>query len=748
MKQSWVKGSGYWPAAALFVFVWTVLCWPWLSGAVTIPYDAKAHFQAQIQFLAQTLHSGQSPFWLPNVFGGSPHVADPQSLIFSPALLLAWLDPSPSFRSVDAFILAHLLGGGLALLMFAREKGWHPAGGLVAAIIFAFGASAAWRVQHVGQIISLAFFAVALWLLVRALKRGSLVAGALAGLAAGLMIVEPNQVALLGGYALAIVLVDHWLAGGREAVLRSIRPLASASLVGFAVIALPLLWTVLFANATTRLEIDLAEASRGSLHPASLLTAWVADLFGAFDPNVEFWGPYSQSWAANELFLSQNMGQIYMGALPALLLLVPGLTRGWLLAREVRVLSLLALLMLLFALGRYTPFFALTFDYLPGIKSFRRPADATFLIGAFGALLAGYVVHRLCSEARFRFSWPEWALLGTLLAVVAATALGVGLRAGHLKDALQPTLTACLWITATVAVLWAVGRYGQRFAAAPALGLAVLLTADLSAHNGPNDSTALKPESYDILRPETRNETITLLKGLTARIPGSPRRDRVELVGLGFDWPNCSMVHGFEHTLGYNPLRLAEFSDAVGTRDTIAAPDERKFTPLFPSYRSRLADLVGLRYIASSVPIGQVDKRLVAGDLKFVAFTKDGYIYENTRALPRAMFVPGWQSADFDALKASGTWPEVDPTRTVLIEGEPPNATPAITEVARAELTMPVYRNTEVEIEVTTATPGFVVLNDVWHPWWVAEVNGVETEILKANVLVRAVQVPAGTSKV
>ncbi|MGL4975638.1 MAG: hypothetical protein ACRC56_10105, partial [Bosea sp. (in: a-proteobacteria)] len=373
---------------------------------------------------------------------------------------------------------------------------------------------------------------------------------------------------------------------------------------------------------------------------------------------------------------------------------------------------------------------------------------ATFLIGALAAQLAGYVVHRLCSEARFRFSLPEWALLATLLAVVAATALGVGLRAGHLKDALRPTLMACLWIAATVAVLWAVGRYGQRFAAVPALGLALLLTADLSAHNGPNDSTALKPESYDILRPETRNETITLLKGLTARVPGSPRRDRVELVGLGFDWPNCSMVHGFEHTLGYNPLRLAEFSDAVGTRDTIAAPDERKFTPLFPSYRSRLADLVGLRYIASSVPIGQVDKRLVAGDLKFVAFTKDGYIYENTRALPRAMFVPGWQSADFDTLKISGTWPDVDPTRTVLIEGEPPTATPATTEVARAELTMPVYRNTEVEIEVTTATPGFVVLNDVWHPWWVAEVNGVETEILKANVLFRAVQVPAGTSKV
>jgi hypothetical protein len=37
-----------------------------------------------------------------------------------------------------------------------------------------------------------------------------------------------------------------------------------------------------------------------------------------------------------------------------------------------------------------------------------------------------------------------------------------------------------------------------------------------------------------------------------------------------------------------------------------------------------------------------------------------------------------------------------------------------------------------------------VLLNDVWHPWWVATVDGAPVEILKANVMFRAVVMAAG----
>ena len=195
--------------ALVFAAAWASFGLPWLSGRVTIPYDAKAHFQAQIQFLANALHDGQSPFWTPNVFGGSPQIADPQSLIFSPAILLAFFVKDPSFCQVDAFVISMLGLGGLAILMFFRDRGWHPAGAVVAGLGFAFGGAAAWRIQHIGQVMSFAQFGITLWLLARALDRSSIRYGILSGLSAALMVVKPDQVGLLSVYVLVGYMLNH-----------------------------------------------------------------------------------------------------------------------------------------------------------------------------------------------------------------------------------------------------------------------------------------------------------------------------------------------------------------------------------------------------------------------------------------------------------------------------------------------------------------------------------------------------------
>lgn len=732
---------------------WTAIAWPWLSGTVTIPYDAKAHFHAQLQFLATALHSGQSPFWTPNVFAGSPQVADPQSLIFSPAILVALLDPTPSFRMVDGYVLALLLMGGASISAFGLSRGWHPAAAVLAGLAFAFGGSAYWRIQHVGQIQSYAFLGLSIWLFARSLDRPSLVNGLIAGVSVGFMIATPDQVAYLGLFVLTGIAIDRMVAlrGDRAALLGLWRPLLGGTLGTIAIAALPLLMTVLFAAASNRAEIELSEAVTGSLHWGSLLTFLLGDIFGAADPKVPYWGPSSQAWTAETLYLAQNMTQLYAGGLVALLVVAIAFAQGVAWRRDLRVFTLLAILFLLYALGRYTPVFGVLFDYLPGAAAFRRPADATFLIGAMAAILAGGALDALVKGEVRR---PRAALAG---GVAVAAALCAGLLAAWYADRVTVALPALgqgvLVLAASLGVLVVLAALGRARPMMATALVALVATADFAVHHAPNESTGLPPARYEVMRPDTNNETIALLRQRLAQ-GGDDRRWRVELVGIGFDWPNLGLVHGFDHSLGYNPLRLDAYAEATGAQDTLVGPFDRVFTPLFPSYRCRLVDLLGIRYLVSKVPMEMIDPTLRPGELNLVAQTRDGFVYENPNALPRVFAVTQHRVVDFAEIIETGRWPMFEPRATVLLESEPEPldrsaTTPSVPvplDPPRARLVS--YTNTEVVVEVTSAVPAFAVLNDVWHPWWRATVDGEEADILKANVLFRAVRVPAGRSVV
>jgi hypothetical protein len=737
-------------SVVFYTAAFAVLSWPWLSGAVTIPWDAKAQFQPEVQFLASSLARGEQPFWTPNLFAGWPQIADPQSLIFSPLhFALAAFDPTPSFRAVDFVTFAYLFAGGLGLMLFFRDRGWHPVGAATAALIFAFGGSASSRLQHTGEIISLAYVPIALWLLARTLSRASWRIGLAAGVIIALLIIGRDQVALIGLYVLALFVLAWWLDGkGRLARIRStVLPLAACAATVAVIAVVPVVLAALLAAASNRPTVGLEAAGRGSLHPALLLMLVVSDLFGAADPNVVFWGPPSPGWrekmTPTGLFLAQNVGEIYCGILAMILLFGTGLARGLLWTREIRFFPVMLALVLLYALGWYTPAFRFMYELLPGVDLFRRPADATFIIGLLLAINTGYLVHRLLAGTT---PAPRWwvAVESVLMAIPIAIAVAIAHEAGKLDLAVLPVATGIAFAAGGIALVEVMRRFAAARPAATAILLCGFTTFDLAWNNAPNESTGLPPSLYEALRPDSSDETVLLLKAKLAETSGADRRDRVELIGIAYHWPDVALAQGFDHLFGHNPLRLHDFALATGVGDTVATPQQRAFAPLFPSYRSTMANLCGVRFIASGVPVEQIDTSLHAGDLKFVARTKDAYVYENPQALPRVMVVPDYQIADFDDLLRNG-WPDIDPRRTVLLE-QPPPVPPraadsrAVAGSARIER----YANTAIDIEADAPDGGFLVLNDVWHPWWRAEVDGLPTDILKANVLFRAVPVGPG----
>jgi hypothetical protein len=82
-----------------------------------------------------------------------------------------------------------------------------------------------------------------------------------------------------------------------------------------------------------------------------------------------------------------------------------------------------------------------------------------------------------------------------------------------------------------------------------------------------------------------------------------------------------------------------------------------------------------------------------------------------------------------------------DPIRTIIHGDAPPLE-------GAGEVNFTSYTATRIEMTVNSDAEAYLILNDAYYAGWRATVNGIETHIYRANVMFRAVQVPAGESTV
>src|SRR5262245_38771603 len=84
--------------------------------------------------------------------------------------------------------------------------------------------------------------------------------------------------------------------------------------------------------------------------------------------------------------------------------------------RGTRLMTAVLVLALLYAFGRYSPVYALAFQYVPGVHLFRRPIDGTFVFIAALALSAGQLLAHYVREGPPHV--PAWRLWSVGLAAI------------------------------------------------------------------------------------------------------------------------------------------------------------------------------------------------------------------------------------------------------------------------------------------------------------------------------------------
>jgi hypothetical protein len=710
-------------SATLVSTIWLGALLRWSVKDAVVPWDSKNQFYAFFRFLSETLHSGAWPFWNPYHYGGHPSVADPQSLTFSPVFVL-WgaIDRFPTMRAFDIVVQAHLLAGALAMVIIGWRARWPVASCVLAGTLFMLGGPASARLQHTGIILSYSMFPLALLLLQLALERRSHLLALAFALVAVNIALGRNQAALLLCALLLSAAVTEIT--GAEQPLRYLRERASVLLLmagmGTALLIVPLLLTMEFAALSNRPSEALSDALRGSLYPANFATVAIADIFGT---HAAYWGPGAATLAETDL-TDDSQNYLFVGAVPSLLLLWFGVAghRAWQPGRRLMAGALA--ICCLFMLGRYTPFYSLAFRFIPGIDLFRRPTDASFVFLIAIAFVAG---HSLADYARNGL--PRLRPLSALLALmvslaVIGSAIAFSARTAHAPEATRKAMTALAVMLAAGVFLFAMRR--ERTRAPAAAVIAFVAVAELLWWNTAFRLNAEPWNRYAVLQAPSGKDAaaIALLENSIAADHGRGDYPRVEVLGLDGPWQNLAMVRGWEAINGYNPLRIGVYDRLVLPGEQNWNVSERQFPPSFSNYDAPLAKALGLSYLVLGSPLQNVSGLSALPPSETLLAGPPVWIYRIPGALPRVSMV---------------NEPEAETTR---LDRTPSDA--AEQDEPKIESSMP----GRLGVLTRSTADGFLLVHDLYYPGWVAEVDGRQAPIIQADLLFRAVKIPAGAHHV
>ncbi len=680
------------------LLLWTalvgVLYGPLVIGAQALPAsDLTGQFYPFAVFQHRELAAGRLPVWSPGSFGGFPFAADVQAATFyPPRLLLLRLSPATPLPvhllEIEGLLHLWLAGAGLYALtvhITARREA-----GLIAATTFGLGGYlTGYPLLQLAILETIAWLPLAL-LLIRQAARVERplpwLAGSGLALACSALAGHP-QTLLHGAYVAAA----YYLYVTCRARWRPGWVLGGGALVALMAVG----------------------GSAASWYPALRYLPYTVrgDVGYGFVQSGLPLTDYLQALAPGALtrFVPQYVG------MPALMLALAAWWRGSTADRalrgELRFWTVVVLLASVLALGDDGVLFELGYRILPGLGLFRQQERWLSLYSlGLAALAAIGCAHWLDADAdAWRPVWRRVVVTMGLLLAISAVMLAV-----MLPDA--PERWVRLWLCGALLTAVSATLLAPTLPRRWSWGvLLLLLFVDLGIVN---------------LRAVPRVPAY----GIEAwhQLPWAQETDapqRIDSGGIAIT--NLGELYGLEDVRGISPLRPAAL-EALRS-----LPGER-WRPL-----------LDVAYVLSLTPLDDSDLEQVAVLPAGALWEQHepARVYRSKGQLGRAWMVYQAEAvADQSVALERLREPSFDPASTVLLEGAP--ALPLAGSDAAPRVQVQRLAANQLQIDVETQAPGYLVISEWRLPGWRATVDGAPAKLLRADYALQSLALSAGRHQV
>ena len=710
-----------WCVGLVIFMLLTVMWWPTLFDGKSLIYgDSLLHGLPLLEFFKHWLHGGESPLWVRDIYGGHPLFAEGQGGFADPLnLLVAWVFPPVLGSNIFHYLCMFI--GGFGVLRLCRAFGisiW-SAGMAALTVIF----SGYWvYLQHnltvSGALIwaPWALLAFESWL-----KKPTVMAASWLAVTGALLIVAgyPQVIHGVAIFAVCSLVTMPFSADGRLLWrgqwrgLVATGTLAVALCIGLsAVQLLPLLELV------------------GQSHRSGGISVF-------FQPVLAF-------YVRGMLFPMDESTQV-LGAASLIACMLAtsmiAIRASW----RVKGYVFATLVLLFLSMGPATGLFRWIYEWhlIPGLHYFRL-MWIYIAMGTIGvAVLAAAAVDRLVewSSANGDLQrlpigvWSGtlvfvgvWLLIIVLAGPSPAAWLSTGFAlAGFALIAVLTWWRRSHWMAAALFFLVAgqCACYGIRYIKFD--GVAFL--------HAPSSIDALPGKGID----RGKFMSVSILSAYSLLSSYWPGLDGMAHRAVASDMGMSNLLRGDLSLDGSLALQLHD-RDILTPVLTAEVEGRGRAAP-----GSRLIDVLDLRYVTADGPLSAPGLRMIAHD------PTDFILMENTLARPFVQVYTHAVAASNAESALAALQVMQGPANLVVVQ--PQGVSMPVDDLSAAspdkvQVMIESSKPNHYAMRVTSPFACWVFLADANYPGWTAKVDGVRTRVWTAQVLGKAVHVPAGTHQV